>query len=476
MIVRHFCCAFWKNSAFFLIIVLFAGCVSPGHQKKPELYSLEMRTLIKSQLYETERVFYSGDYDGAIALASDLILKYRGSHDLKAAQWIIARSYEKKGDLKKAARHYRLFITNFPEDKYTESAVSSYNKVIRRLAGVRDEALRKSLADDKKVRDETQNTISLDDFPLFLQNGRAGIVVPVMGRKAGKNSGLLFSLTADAPGRGSKNTLEKLLDLADKKSLLVFASVDIRSQGWLKSDHPEWYDLVYDNKSGRFLRSDKLDLFAPEVQGYLADMLADLAAYDLAGIVFSHDMAYERYEGFSNNALQLFNKAYDISVTGMDIVTSEELFWRLLGWRSRYLLDAVGKMAARAREVKPQIKVSLVMGHTAIISPASALLDYSYDLLEAVAGGHFDYLIIKDSKSGFVPFHAVDLIGYGGIIRDMAEKIEKLMDADGFVLVEIKNRRKIRWLKLTGLDYNEDPADSFGVGKQRTKKWRAGYG
>ena len=111
-----------------------------------------------------------------------------------------------------------------------------------------------------------------------------------------------------------------MVEKAHKENIQVFAWMTTLDCPWVLADHPEWGVVAYDWETGDYLTNAswwlRVSPFNTQHVEYLKELYADLAQYDIEGIVFQDDLYLTDNEDFSWYAAaaysQEFGKAFSI--------------------------------------------------------------------------------------------------------------------------------------------------------------------
>ncbi len=109
---------------------------------------------------------------------------------------------------------------------------------------------------------------------------------PFQLRKENKSSGVYF-MTRKEPL--VSNLLPDIISAAHKQHLKVYGWITTRTSQWILRKHPEWRGTRYDPVAKTFSPCNQLDVFNPDVQSRIADLLLDLAATGVDGILLQDD-------------------------------------------------------------------------------------------------------------------------------------------------------------------------------------------
>lgn len=167
----------------------------------------------------------------------------------------------------------------------------------------------------------------------------------------------------------------------------------------------ERYDLAcrgYDLSTGDIVRCKGLDVFNDAVVERLSAIYAELASYDIDGILFQDDLVLRHTEGFGVHAAGKYMEEtgrilspktlYTPRPEGDGVDYTPE-FWKWASWKNKTLLGVTEELKRSAREVNPDIKFAINLMYEAVTNPGGGLAWLSQDLKKAREIG-FDYYSI----------------------------------------------------------------------------------
>jgi biofilm PGA synthesis lipoprotein PgaB len=211
----------------------------------------------------------------------------------------------------------------------------------------------------------------------------------------------VYFVTGQAPVVA--DILTPLIPLARAAGLRVYAwAGTLRT---VLNDPGDLRDRRFDLASGQVLPTDTLDPFHPEVRRRLQDLFADLARYDLDGILLQDDLALRHTEGFSATALAAYRRCDGRLPDPEDFYRDRRRledgrvrvgcyspsFYRWSQWKCRVLMDLASDVKNSVRQVDPDIRLAFNLPYEILSNPQGALAWFSLDLSEVRKTG-FDYL------------------------------------------------------------------------------------
>ena len=200
--------------------------------------------------------------------------------------------------------------------------------------------------------------------------------------------------------------LGKLVEIAHRNNIKIFAWMTTRDSSWLIEEHPDFLESIYDFKNGAIVKGERLNIFNPEVIERLKGVYRDLARYDIDGILFQDDLVLRHTEGYSNEARSLFKRDTGISADpatmykniyqkdGRYYVSSyTPFFWKWSEWKSKRLSHTASEIMSAAKEVNPDLKFAINLYYETVSSPRDALAWLSQNIDELI-NHKFDYYAV----------------------------------------------------------------------------------
>jgi hypothetical protein len=215
-----------------------------------------------------------------------------------------------------------------------------------------------------------------------------------------------------------RDTIGRLTPAAHRQGVTVYAAMSLRRMN-APDTGTDWNDRLFDPLQGQMRPSEFLDLFHPSVQHYLAGLGSDLAGAGVDGILFRADAPLGPMEGFSDSAVNGFERDFGIKLepatlylsAGRGAALSEPTsqppdqpismsyapeFWRWTGWKSRESLKILDRIRLAARARAPALRVMLEVHAESVTDPVHALVRYGEDLQEAKKLRFDSYLFAMD--------------------------------------------------------------------------------
>lgn len=240
--------------------------------------------------------------------------------------------------------------------------------------------------------------LGYDTVALRVFHNRGDRYYPFIAPRA--EAGVYFA-TGQAPVVA--DILTPLVPLARAAGLRVYAWAGTLRTPLIGSG--DLRDRRFDLASCQVLPTDTLDPFHPEVRRRLQALFADLARYDLDGILLQDDLALRHTEGFSATALAAYRRCDGRLPDPEDFYRDRRRledgrvrvgcyppsFYRWSQWKCRVLMDLAAAVKNSVRQVDPDIRLAFNLPYEILSNPQGALAWFSLDLSEVRKTG-FDYL------------------------------------------------------------------------------------
>ncbi len=276
----------------------------------------------------------------------------------------------------------------------------------------------------QRMRRLGYNTVALRVF-----HNRGDRYYPFIAPRA--EAGVYFA-TGQAPVVA--DILTPLIPLARAAGLRVYAwagtlRTPLNGPGDLR-------DRRYDLASGQVLPTDTLDPFHPEVCRRLQALFADLARYDLDGILLQDDLVLRHTQGFSPTARAAYRRCGGRLPDPEDFYRDRRRaedgrvrvgcyspsFYQWSQWKGRVLMNLAAAVRNSVRQVDPDIRLAFNLPYEILSNPRGALAWFSLDLSEVRKTG-FDYL-------GLMLYHR-QMAKELGLSGEQAEKLIGQLVAQG---------------------------------------------
>ena len=201
-----------------------------------------------------------------------------------------------------------------------------------------------------------------------------------------------------------EDILQDLVRVAHKNNMKIYAWMSTRSCDWLISENKGLSDYYYDFNKRKILPSHKLNLFKNEAKDYLKKLYADLARYDIDGILFQDDLIMRHNESFSPEAKAEFLKKFGYNLLPdkmykeihrdyrgkIDRYSYRDEFWTWTDWKSHYIVNFLQDLIISTRKINPKLNFIINLYYETISDPENAKAWLSQDL-EKIKGLDLDY-------------------------------------------------------------------------------------
>ncbi|MBU7030786.1 MAG: family 10 glycosylhydrolase [Theionarchaea archaeon] len=373
--------------------------------------------------------------------------------------------------------HFEI-ISHAPEGEYTLHIFMESDELVleRKFTfSVVSEKVEKNLEDEKEKEEEkeipeptyerifgaqydTDDLYNADIDALMQQLTQAGINTVVFRvfdyeYEPLSDCGVYFE-TDHAPVK--KDLLKEVVEKAHKEGIQVFAWMTTLDCPWILADHPEWGVVAYNWEKQKYITNAswwlRISPFNNQHREYLKKLYADLAQYDIEGIVFQDDLYLEDNEDFSSYAEESYKKEFErgLSIHNMfdeyDNLTPEGEQW--VDWKCKALMDMCKEIMDAVHEVNPDCKFLIDMFYEGVYNPEDCRRWFAQDAELAIQSG-FDYLYVMSyhhfmaGELDLTIEEAIDLLGEmtkRGINLVGAERlIMKIQVYDWFTETPVEN-------------------------------------
>ncbi|MBX3237293.1 MAG: tetratricopeptide repeat protein [Nitrospiraceae bacterium] len=405
-----------------LLAALAGGCVTRDGGTLPRPSddpTVEAETRLWQQ---ATNAFSDGRYASAIQLYSRYLTIYPQSRRTVEARWDLGQAYEQMGDIPAALKEYRAVAgpEGTPKNKlgsYAERASDRIEKIQRFPTPSRGSAaghtalyvpfngLPAISQIDQWVRQLSAQGITailLDASPDAsftrprAQTGADNPAVPDSLEGA-------FFPTQQAPVL--QDWYSQLVPPAHELGLSVYAVIDL-FHAPLNNPRREWHVMLYDPTRRTVHPWTQLDLLSSPLQPFLNQLLVDLSATGVDGLVFrargENSFPYEVSDGVLRQfETQFHQPSADVAQALREKISlrqdagasaATQTLWRWVGWKARKELDVLTTFKKQIQAAAPRLRVILEVHPEAFSNPTSALMNFGEDAAEAKRRG-FDLLL-----------------------------------------------------------------------------------
>lgn len=360
----------------------------------------------------------SREYSSAVREFARLIELHPGSPLLPEAQFRLAEAYFYVARYKDAASEFGRFISNYPASPFAAAAKallddSKQKAAIARLPVIELKDTQENSASAMRAVQvmffEAKNRVELDgELKRLKAQGVNTVIARVFHNKddryypfvSPKDTRGVYFKTTHAPV--VDDALAAIVSLSHKHGLKVFAWMTTRYADYGVEDDAGAACAAYDLKNSVYTRCKGLDLFNEKNIRRLERIYADLAAYEIDGVLFQDDLVLRYNEGFGRQMEARFRKETGLFISPKDLYSTapdspsvqyKPLFWKWAAWKNKRLLDVAGRLRQVVKGKRPDAKFAVNFMYESVTNPASALAWLSQDLDAAVKAG-FDYYSI----------------------------------------------------------------------------------
>ncbi|MFQ5329919.1 MAG: poly-beta-1,6-N-acetyl-D-glucosamine N-deacetylase PgaB [Thermodesulfobacteriota bacterium] len=263
--------------------------------------------------------------------------------------------------------------------------------------------------------------------------------------------------------------LARVIAIAHARGMQLFAWMTTRYAGYGLGDRTDLECKAYDVTRDALVRCRGMDLFNDEALHHLEGLYADLAEYELDGILFQDDLVLRHTEGFGQHA-----EAYYLEKTGLALVPSAMYrvkgdggvaytteFWRWAHWKNRRILEIAGRLMAAVKARRPETAFAINLMYETLSNPRYALAWLSQDLSAATREG-FDYYAVMAYHRQMGSELGQSTIKIKALIEDMTAEAVEIVGDPGKVLIKLQS---IDWETLRPIANAEINDVMNGVGK-----------
>ena len=243
-----------------------------------------------------------------------------------------------------------------------------------------------------------------------------------------------------------RDVLGEAVVSARRNGLKIYAWMATRSLTFLKtSEHMEKtfaVDSVVDGYG--------TSIFDSVVRETLKGLFADLAKYDIDGVLFQDDFIMRYSEGASDEAVKmyesetgnkltydtLFGCQNDYKITKVSGACAET-FLPWVRWKNGKLMDFFGELRDSAKAVDPDIKFAANVYYETPIDRAKGLSWYSQSIQSMLAAG-FDYLAVMGYHDQIAAEMRKDTDEAVDVLYEMAENLVAATDDESRIILKLQ--------------------------------------
>lgn len=354
-----------------------------------------------------------GDYRRAAKEFARVIESFPASPLISEAQFKMGEAYLYSGRYGEAETQFRLYISNFQDSPFSpvaEVKLREAREKSTRYAPRLPEFLREMRPGLRAVQvmffegrtyAEVEKEIQalkasgVDTVILRVFHNKNDRFYPVA--KAAADRGVYFS-TKEAPVVDA--LLPRVLEIAHRNGIKVFAWMTTRYADYgVEGDRG---CASYDISARRSAGCKGLDLFSDEAVNRLERLYADLAGYDIDGVLFQDDLVLRHNEGFGKEASTAFMRDTGVALDPESLYVRGEapgqvhytrLFWKWSAWKNRRLVAVAERLMHAVKRKRPEAMFAINLMYESVTNPSYALAWLSQDIGEALKAD-FDYYSI----------------------------------------------------------------------------------
>lgn len=355
-----------------------------------------------------------GDYRAAAKEFSRLIESFPASPLISEAQFKMGEAYLYSGRYEEAETQFRLFISNFHDSPFSVVAEVKLQEARERGKKYTPQPLPERLREmrpglravqvmffEGRTYAEVENEIKalksagVDTVILRVFHNKGDRFYPVA--RPGADRGVYFA-THNAPV--VDNILPGVLEIAHRNGIKVFAWMTTRYADYGVEGYSEC--ASYDLSGKEYGRCKGIDLFSDEAVKRLESLYADLASYDIDGVLFQDDLVLRHNEGFGKSAIAAFSRDTGMTLDPESLYVRGEpagkvhytkLFWKWSSWKNRRLVGIAERLMHTVKRKRPEAMFAINLMYESVTNPPYALAWLSQDIGEALKAD-FDYYSI----------------------------------------------------------------------------------
>jgi hypothetical protein len=197
----------------------------------------------------------------------------------------------------------------------------------------------------------------------------------------------------------------QIVPSAHELGISVYAVLDL-FRAPLNNPRQEWHVLIYDPTRRAVHHWTQLDLLSSALQPFLDQLLIDLSAAGIDGIVLrtraENSFPYEVSDGMLRQFEEQFHQpSAEVAQALREKISlrqdanapaATKTLWRWVGWKARKELDVLTAYKKHMQSVSPRLRLILEVHPEAFSNPTSALMNFGEDAAEARRRG-FDLLL-----------------------------------------------------------------------------------
>jgi biofilm PGA synthesis lipoprotein PgaB len=243
-----------------------------------------------------------------------------------------------------------------------------------------------------------------------------------------------------------RDVLGEAVVSARKNGIKIYAWMATRSLSFLKT--PEQMEKVFTPEGTA--EGYGASVFDEKVRSELKGLFADLAEYDIDGILFQDDFIMRYSEGATDGAVSMYeaetgNKAaYDtlFSCGGSYPLTRitnacGETFLPWVRWKNGKLMDFFGELKRSAEAVNPDIKFAANVYYETPIDRVKGLAWYSQSIQSMLAAG-FDYLAVMGYHDQIASEMRKETDEAVDVLYEMAENLVAATDDENRIILKLQ--------------------------------------
>ncbi len=375
-----------------------------------------------------EYLLEEGEYEDAAREFDRLVVDFPNSSLRPRAQYMAADAYFDAAMYNESQRGFAFFLANFPRSPYAEKANVLMSAAIE-LERTAKPALVPTYSPSESIfaAEKPLKAVQVmffggrsyaeieSEFATLEQNGIDTVIMRVFHNRGDRLYPLVKANIAPGERGGEvgvyfntdkspvvEDILGDVVKIAHRHDIKLFAWMTTRYANYGIEDRRDLQCKGYNFDTGKIERCKGLDLFNEEAVRRLENIYADLASYEIDGILFQDDLVLRHNEGYGEAAERGFRQEMGRPLSpelfynrkpGSSRVDYTARFWEWASWKNRKLLGVADRLMRTVKRKNPDVRFAINLMYEAVTSPVNGLAWLSQDL-ERVKGVGFDYYSI----------------------------------------------------------------------------------
>ncbi len=364
-------------------------------------------------------LYEQGHYQVAAREFGKVIRDYPVSPLKRVAHFRMVSAYQKADMDREALSHFRQFVKNFPESELSAELSARLVPPKKRRKPLLPLIEVPPLPVERLTRRVPLRAAQVAvfngqswsdverEFDALKASGVNTVILRVFHNRGDRfysfiaprgDEGVYFK-TTHAPVVA--DILGSVIKIAHARGIRIFAWMTTRYAGYGLDWRNDLKCKAYDISSGALVHCRGMDLFNDEVLHHLEGLYADLAEYELDGILFQDDLVLRHTEGVGRYAEAYYREEMGLALVPSDMyrvdgegaVYYTPEFWKWAHWKNRRILEIARRLMRVVKERRPETEFAINLMYETLSNPRYALAWLSQDLSAAIREG-FDYYAV----------------------------------------------------------------------------------